>query len=138
MRELLLHNEFVKINRINELSGNAVMDDTAELLRLEQKLKQAKSELALLDKNTKGSSPMQKIQAMREINSLVDKIRAVELQGDPFRKRGDLVVQGENITKEQLDRELEYELVTKKLEKMNKELEILEKRTFKYIQFTRL
>ena len=114
------------------------MDDTAELLRLEQKLKQAKSELALLDKNTKGSSPMQKIQAMREINSLVDKIRAVELQEDPFRKRGDLVVQGENITKEQLDRELEYELVTKKLEKMNKELEILEKRNFKYIQFTRL
>jgi len=28
LRDLLMHNEFVKINRINELSGKAVMDDT--------------------------------------------------------------------------------------------------------------
>jgi len=47
---------------------------------LEQELKKAKAELALLDKNIKGSSPMQKIEVMKSINALVDKIRAVELQ----------------------------------------------------------
>lgn len=34
LREILLHNEFGKINRINELSGKAVSDETFELLRL--------------------------------------------------------------------------------------------------------
>lgn len=28
LRELLLHNEFQKVNRINELSGNVVYDDS--------------------------------------------------------------------------------------------------------------
>ena len=35
LRELLLHNEFGKINRINELSGRVPTDDSVELLRLE-------------------------------------------------------------------------------------------------------
>lgn len=65
LRELLLHHEYIKINRINELAGNAVLDDTEELLRLEGELKKAKSELALLDKNIKGTSPMQKIKVIK-------------------------------------------------------------------------
>jgi hypothetical protein len=48
----------------------------------------------LLDKNIKGASPLQKIEVMRSINSLVDKIRNVEKQRDPFRKRADLVTEG--------------------------------------------
>jgi hypothetical protein len=31
----MLHNEFYKVNRINELAGNVVYDDSEELARLE-------------------------------------------------------------------------------------------------------
>ncbi len=65
LRELLLHNEYIKINRINELSGNAPIDDKEELVRLEKELKKAKAELALLDKNLANSSPLQKINAIK-------------------------------------------------------------------------
>jgi hypothetical protein len=82
------------------------MEDTEELLRLEGELAKAKAELALLDKNIKGVSAMQKISVIREINSLVDKIRAVEQQRTPFRSRDVSVTEGENVTKEQLDRQL--------------------------------
>ena len=78
MRELLVHNEYYKINRINELSGNVVYDDTQELVRLEQQLTKAKAELALIDKSFQNASIIQKIKVMREINNLVDKIREVE------------------------------------------------------------
>ena len=78
MRELLVHNEYYKINRINELSGNVVYDDTQELVRLEQQLTKAKAELALIDKSFQTASIIQKIKVMREINNLVDKIREVE------------------------------------------------------------
>jgi hypothetical protein len=48
LRELLLHNEFHKLNRINELAGRVVYDDSEELARLEGELSRAKSELVLL------------------------------------------------------------------------------------------
>ncbi len=94
-------------------------------MRLEGELKKAKAELGLLERNTKDSSPMQKIQVIHEINALVDKIREVERQSTPFRTRKDELVKGENVTKEQIDRELEYELITKKIEKMNKDMELV-------------
>lgn len=75
LRELLLHNEFQKVNRINELSGNVVYDDSEELARLEGELAKAKAELALLDRTFKNTSVLQKIKMMQDINKLVDKIR---------------------------------------------------------------
>ena len=48
LRELMLHHEFIKVNRINELTGRAVMDDSEELLKLEGELARAKAELGLL------------------------------------------------------------------------------------------
>ena len=48
LRELMLHNEFHKSNRINELAGNVVYDDSEELTRLEGELAKAKAELALI------------------------------------------------------------------------------------------
>jgi hypothetical protein len=74
----MLHNEFYKVNRINELAGNVVYDDSEELARLENELAKAKSELALLDKTFKNTTILHKIKAMQEINKLVDKIREVE------------------------------------------------------------
>ena len=137
LRELLLHNEFIKINRINELSGHAVMDDSVELLRLEAELGKAKAELALLDKNIKNASPMQKIEVMKEINSLIDSIRSVEKQREPFRNRNSPFTEGEDVTKRQIDSQLEYELISKKIDKMNKEMELLDKRTAESIQYMR-
>lgn len=138
LRELLMHSEFVKVNRVNELSGGAVMDDTAEMTRLEGQLAQAKAELALLDQNLKGVSNMQRIGAIKEINGLVDRIREVEKRREPFRHRDRKgALDGESVTKEQLDRQLEYELISKKIDKMNKEMEILERRTFCPTQSTR-
>lgn len=65
---------------------------------------------------------MHKIAVIHEINALVDKIRDVEKQRFPFRNRKRDLVEGENVTKEQLDKQLEYELITKKIEKMNKDM----------------
>lgn len=87
LRELLLHNEFQKLNRIGELSGKVVYDDSEELARLEEELSRAKSELALLNKNFKDNTLLHKIKAMQDINKLVDRIRDVEKKRDPFRKR---------------------------------------------------
>jgi hypothetical protein len=108
------------VNRINELSGNVVYDDSEELARLEHELAKAKAELALLDRTIKNTTVLHKIKAMQEINKLVDKIREVERERMPFRKRNSEVAhESEDITKFQLDKKLEYELVTKKIEKMN-------------------
>ena len=63
------------MNRINELSGNVVYDDSEELARLEGELAKAKAELALLDRTFKNTSVLQKIKMMQDINKLVDKIR---------------------------------------------------------------
>jgi hypothetical protein len=90
----LLHNEFGKINRINELTGKVVLDDSEELLRLEEELSRAKAELALLDKSTKNFSPLQKTKIIKEINTLVDKIREAELQRLPFRQRNTTATTG--------------------------------------------
>jgi hypothetical protein len=70
-------------------------------------LKQAKAELALLDKNTKNFSPVQKTKIIREINSLVDKIREAEKQRYPFRLRTSANTQvSENISQYELDRKI--------------------------------
>lgn len=107
LRELLLHNEFQKVNRINELSGNVVYDDSEELARLEVELAKAKTELALLDRTFKNTSVLQKIKMMQDINKLVDKIREVEKERQPFRKRNlEIAHEDENITKYQLDKKL--------------------------------
>jgi uncharacterized protein (UPF0264 family) len=66
------------LNRINELAGNVVYDDSEELARLEGELAKAKAELALLDRNFKDATVLHKIKAMQEINKLVDRIREVE------------------------------------------------------------
>jgi len=73
---------------------------------LEAELAQAKTELALLDKNIKSSSPLQKIKVIKEINTLVDRIREVEKQREPFRIRKKSMTQGENVTKEQIDSQI--------------------------------
>jgi small subunit ribosomal protein S16 len=134
LRELLLHNEFHKLNRINELAGHVVYDDSEELARLEAELAKAKAELALLDRTFKDTTVLHKIKAMQEINKLVDKIREVERERQPFRKRnGQAAHEDENITQFQLDKKLEYELVTRKIEKMNQDFAQLDTRNFRAI-----
>jgi hypothetical protein len=106
-----------------------VYDDTQQLQALEAQLAKAKAELALVEKTHRNSSPVQKIRAMKHINELVDKIRAVEAERQPFRNRNNTIAhEGENITQFQLDKKLEYELVVKKLENMSKEFEHLDQR----------
>lgn len=122
LRDLLLHNEFYKINRLGELAGNVHYDDSKRFLELEEQLAKAKAELALIDKQFAQSSPVQKIKVMREINQLVDQIREVETQRAPFRKRSaPEESDSDEVTKEHLDKQLEYELVVKKLEAMDKD-----------------
>lgn len=107
LRELLLHNEFHKLNRINELAGNVVYDDSEELARLEGELARAKAELALLDRTFKDTTVLHKIKAIQDINRLVDKIRSVERERHPFRKRnGTPILDSDSTTQFQLDKKL--------------------------------
>lgn len=71
---------------------------------------------------------------MRDINELVDKIRAVEKSHQPFRKRSPLHLdEGEQVTKEHIDRKLEYELIKKKLDKMDEDFKHLDTRRIAFI-----
>lgn len=84
-----------------------VYDDSEELARLEVELAKAKTELALLDRTFKNISVLQKIKMMQDINKLVDKIREVEKERQPFKKRNlEIALEDENITKYQLDKKL--------------------------------
>lgn len=52
----MLHNEFTKMAKINELSGKTTFSDTEELKQLQESLKKAKSHLAFIRKNSPTTS----------------------------------------------------------------------------------
>ena len=53
---MLLHNEFNKIAKINELSGKTTFTHTEEINKLKESLKKARAELAFIRKNTPTTS----------------------------------------------------------------------------------
>ncbi len=80
MREILLHNEFEKIAKINELAGKTTFTHTEEINRLKESLQKARAELAFIKKNSPTTSPFEQTKTIKLINDITQQIRRVELE----------------------------------------------------------
>lgn len=131
---MLLHNEFEKIAKINELAGKTTFTHTEEINRLKESLQKARAELVLIKKNSPATSPFEQTKTIKLINDLTKQIRSVELE------RKSSVIESlnqldneEELTEDMLKAKLEYELVTQKIEKNFEELEAFTDCNFRLI-----
>ena len=77
---MLLHNEFNKIAKINELSGKTTFTHTEEINKLKESLKKARAELAFIRKNTPTTSAFEQTKTIKLINEITMQLRKIELE----------------------------------------------------------